>query len=103
MCCLETSHVHRAAFAHPGNLVLPSDWGFWWVLGFFFSSICILKSMLNLSAVQFVSLLHWESRLPKIQSFLNYSLEKTQLRALGLSFLYIGRVPFSNLKKPAFV
>lgn len=93
-----------ATSAHPGNLVLPSDWGCWWILGFF-PSIYILESVLDPSVcwVLCVSLLHWESRLPKIQSFLHYSLEKTQLRALGLSFLYIGLVPFSNLKKPAFV
>lgn len=43
MGCLETSHVHKVTFAHTGNPVLLSDWGFWWVWGFFFSSIYILK------------------------------------------------------------
>lgn len=54
MCCLETSHVPKATFAYPGNLVLSSDWGFWWVL-VYFSSIYIVKSMLNPSAVGLLS------------------------------------------------
>lgn len=102
MCCLETSHVHKATFAHHGNLVLLFGClGFCWVG--FFQRIAVIKSVI--APQQLLC-----SMCPCFQNLIlsallqqKASLEKTLLRALGLSFLYIGLVPFFNLKKPAFV
>lgn len=78
--------------------LLTEDFGGFWV---FFKLFYIKEHAGLLSAVCIPAALGEQTS--KTQSFLHYSLEKTQLRALGLSFLYIGLVPFSNLKKPAFV